>query len=82
MPEMGQMMLEQGARGALKAEQKELEVVAVHSQARKIKREDEKARELLTSLQLLEMRPAGPSRWATDEQGGASCLSFISALYN
>ena len=48
-------MPEEGGRGALKVEQDEQ---PVHSQVRRIKQEDEEARELLLSLQLLEMRPA------------------------
>jgi len=48
-------MPEEGGRGALKVEQDE---GPVHSQVRRIKQEDEEARELLLSLQLLEMRPA------------------------
>jgi hypothetical protein len=74
MPEMGQMVLEQGARAALKAEQQELEVVAVHSQVRKIKREDEKARELLTKLQPLEMRPGTGFREPAVRQASPSPL--------
>ncbi|KAL6596234.1 hypothetical protein ACP70R_046308 [Stipagrostis hirtigluma subsp. patula] len=54
MPEMEQM-LEDGAKSVCKTEQEE---APVHSQVRKIKLEDEKARELLQRLQLLEMRPA------------------------
>lgn len=50
---------EEGARGVAKVEQDDQpEVTPVHSQVRRIKREDEAARELLLRLQLLEMRPA------------------------
>lgn len=49
------MLPEQGARGELlKLEQE----APVHSQVRKIKQEDEKARELLHRLQLPETRPS------------------------
>ena len=43
-------MPEEGGRGALKVEQDEQ---PVHSQVRRIKQEDEEARELLLRLQLL-----------------------------
>lgn len=52
-------LAEEGERGVLKAEEDEPEAAPpVHSQVRRIKQEDEAARELLLRLQLLEMRPA------------------------
>lgn len=71
MLEMEQM-LEQGARAASKPEQEP--EVAVHSQVRKIKQEDEKARELLMSLQLLEMRPGTGFREPAARQASPSPL--------
>uniref|UniRef100_A0A0E0LUT8 Uncharacterized protein n=1 Tax=Oryza punctata TaxID=4537 RepID=A0A0E0LUT8_ORYPU len=44
---------EQGERSVVRLEQE----VLIHIQVRRIKQEDEKARELLQRLQLLEMRP-------------------------
>ncbi|GJN03559.1 hypothetical protein PR202_ga21015 [Eleusine coracana subsp. coracana] len=68
-----EQMLEQGdARGVVKAEQEP--EVAVHSQVRKIKQEDEKARELLMRLQLLEMRPVTGFREPAARQTSPSPL--------
>jgi hypothetical protein len=72
--EMEETMLVQGARGVLKAEQQEPEAVAVHIQVRKMKQEDEKARELLMRLQLLEMRPATGFRDPAARQASPSPL--------
>lgn len=49
---------EQGAGGgAVMAKEKQEEVLLVHSQVRRIKKEDEEIRERLLKLQLLEVRP-------------------------
>ncbi|KAF8772858.1 hypothetical protein HU200_005248 [Digitaria exilis] len=54
-----EQIAEESARGVVKVEQDDQpEVLPVHSQVRRIKREHEAARELLLRLQLLEMRPA------------------------
>ncbi|OEL29757.1 hypothetical protein BAE44_0009225 [Dichanthelium oligosanthes] len=45
-------------KGQVQEEQEE-EVLLVHSQVRRIKREDEEIRERLLKLRLLETRPAG-----------------------
>lgn len=64
-------MLEQGARSVFKVEQE----VLIHSQVRKIKQEDEKARELLQRLQLLEMRPVADFREPAARQASPSAPS-------
>ncbi|OEL35021.1 hypothetical protein BAE44_0003962 [Dichanthelium oligosanthes] len=67
---------EEGARSCvLKAEQEQAEVPpAVHSQVRRIKQEDEEARELLLRLQLLETRPATSFREPAARQSSPSPL--------
>ncbi|WVZ92885.1 hypothetical protein U9M48_038920 [Paspalum notatum var. saurae] len=59
--------------GVVKLEQDQSEV-PVHSQVRKIKQEDEAARELLLRLQLLEMRPATGFREPAARQASPSPL--------
>uniref|UniRef100_A0A0D9X814 Uncharacterized protein n=1 Tax=Leersia perrieri TaxID=77586 RepID=A0A0D9X814_9ORYZ len=52
---MEEEMIEQGeSKSVVRLKQE----VLIHIQVRRIKQEDEKARELLQRLQLLEMRPA------------------------
>ncbi|KAL5230235.1 hypothetical protein ABZP36_029011 [Zizania latifolia] len=63
-------MMEQGETSVVKVEQE----VLIHSQVRRIKQEDEKARELLQRLQLLEMRPAADFR-ETARQASTSAPS-------
>jgi len=65
----------EGPRGVLKVnvEQDQLEM-PVHSQARKIKQEDETVRELLLRLQLLEMRPPTGFRELVARQASPSPL--------
>nr|XP_051205035.1 uncharacterized protein LOC127318591 [Lolium perenne] len=51
------MEMEQGGR-RVSSSKEEQEAALVHSQVRRIKQEDEKAKELLHRLRLLETRPA------------------------
>ncbi|TKW10368.1 hypothetical protein SEVIR_6G159900v4 [Setaria viridis] len=74
MFERERRMPEEGERGVLKAEQDEPEAPPVHSQVRRIKQEDEAARELLLRLQLLEMRPATGFREPAARQTSPSPL--------
>ncbi|CAL4998848.1 unnamed protein product [Urochloa decumbens] len=67
-------MPEEGERGDLKVEQDQPEAQPVHSQVRRIKQEDEEARELLLRLQLLEMRPATGFREPAARQASPSPL--------
>uniref|UniRef100_A0A0A8Y5C3 Uncharacterized protein n=1 Tax=Arundo donax TaxID=35708 RepID=A0A0A8Y5C3_ARUDO len=67
-----EQMLREGERDVFKEEQEQ--EVLVHSQVRKIKQEDEEARELLRRLQLLEIRPATGFRELAARQTSPSPL--------
>ncbi|KAG8087252.1 hypothetical protein GUJ93_ZPchr0010g9205 [Zizania palustris] len=68
-------MMEQGETSLVKLEQE----VLIHSQVRRIKQEDDKARELLQRLQLLEIRPATDFR-ATARQLASTSVPAPSPL--